>query len=173
LVKQQSYYQSTIRGKDSDPNNGKLLDFEITQNREALNMSVEKALVNTGIPLKPEEEAALKTIRLDYVQFESGGTNLTAESKYQLDDLSSILTKYPALRIEVGGHTDNTGDPAANKTLSQQRADVVKNYLVAQGIAAGRLTSVGYGSSKPTDTNDTDAGRQKNRRTEFRIISNK
>lgn len=173
LVKQQSYYQSSIRGKDSDPNKGKLLDFEITQNREALNMSVEKALVNTGIPLKPEEEAALKTIRLDYVQFESGGINLTAESKYQLDDLSTILTKYPALRIEVGGHTDNTGDPAANKTLSQQRADVVKNYLTAQGIPAGRLTSVGYGSSKPADTNDTDAGRQKNRRTEFRIISNK
>jgi cytochrome c oxidase subunit 2 len=172
LAKQQSYYQSSIRGKESDPNKGKLLDFEIIQNREALNMSVEKALVNTGIPLKPEEEAALKTIRLDYVQFESGGNILTAESKYQLDDLSAVLNKYPSLRIEVGGHTDNTGDPAANKLLSQQRADVVKNYLTTQGIAAGRLTSVGYGSSKPADTNDTDAGRQKNRRTEFRIISN-
>ncbi|MDZ4748649.1 MAG: OmpA family protein [Saprospiraceae bacterium] len=173
LAKQQSYYQSSIRGEDSDPNKGKLLDFEITQNREALNMSVEKALVNTGIPLKPEEEAVLKTIRLDYVQFESAGNTLTAESKYQLDDLSAILTKYPALRIEVGGHTDNTGDPAVNKTLSQKRADVVKDYLTVQGITAGRLNSVGYGSSKPADTNDTDTGRQKNRRTEFRIISNK
>ncbi len=172
LAKQQSYYQSSIRGKDSDPNKGKLMDFEIIQNREALNMSVEKALVNTGIPLKPEEEAALKTIRLDYVQFESGGSILTAESKFQLDDLSAILTKYPSLRIEVSGHTDNTGDPAANKVLSQQRADVVKTYLTAQGIVPGRLSSVGYGSSKPADTNDTDAGRQKNRRTEFRIISN-
>ena len=172
LAKQQSYYQSSIRGKDSDPNKGKLMDFEIIQNREALNMSVEKALVNTGIPLKPEEEAALKTIRLDYVQFESGGNILTAESKFQLDDLSAVLTKYPSLKIEVGGHTDNTGDPAVNKTLSQQRADVVKDYLTGKGIPAGRLSSVGYGSSKPADTNDTDAGRQKNRRTEFRIISN-
>lgn len=172
LAKQQSYYQSSIRGKDNDPNKGKLLDFEIIQNREALNMSVEKALVNTGIPLKPEEEAARKTIRLDFVQFETGGNILTAESKFQLDDLSAVLTKYPSFKIEVGGHTDNTGDPATNKLLSQQRADVVKNYLTAKGIVAGRLSSVGYGSSKPADTNDTDAGRQKNRRTEFRIISN-
>ncbi len=57
----------------------------------------------------------------------------------QLDDLSAILTKYPALKIEVGGHTDSTGDPAANSTLSQQRADVVKTYLVGQGISAGRI----------------------------------
>jgi cytochrome c oxidase subunit 2 len=173
LAKQQSYYQSSIRGTDSDPNKGKLLDFEITRNRESLNMSVEKALVNTGIPMKPEEEAALKTIRLDYVQFETGMNTLTAESKYQLDDLAEILNKYPQLVIEIGGHTDNTGDPATNKTLSQQRADVVKAYLVAKGIGGGRLSAVGYGSAKPADTNDTDAGRQKNRRTEFRIISNK
>jgi outer membrane protein OmpA-like peptidoglycan-associated protein len=60
-----------------------------------------------------------------------------------------------------------------NKTLSQQRADIVRDYLVSQGISAGRLSSVGYGAAKPADTNDTEAGRQKNRRTEFRIISNK
>lgn len=172
LAKQQSYYQSSIRGKDSDPNKGKLLDFEVKQNKEALNMSVEKALVDTGIPAAAGTPD-LKTIRLDYVQFESGGNTLTAESKYQLGDLAEILNKYPQLKIEVSGHTDNTGDPASNKTLSQQRSDVVRDYLVAQGISAGRLSSVGYGSARPADTNDTEAGRQKNRRTEFRIISNK
>ncbi len=172
LAKQQSYYQSSIRGKDSDPNKGKLLDFEVKQNKEALNMSVEKALVDTGIPAAAGTPD-LKTIRLDFVQFESGGNTLTAESKYQLNDLAEILNKYPQLKIEVSGHTDNTGDPAANKTLSQQRSDVVRDYLVAQGISASRLSSVGYGAAKPADTNETEAGRQKNRRTEFRIISNK
>jgi cytochrome c oxidase subunit II len=170
LAKQQSYYQSSIRGKASDPNKGKLLDFEIQQNRETLNMSVEKALVDTGIP--PAAGAPdLKTIRLDFVQFESGSTALTADSKYQLNDLAEILKKYPQLRIEVGGHTDNVGDAAANRVLSQQRADAVRAYLVSQSIPAARMTAVGYGSTKPADTNDTDAGRQKNRRTEFRIIA--
>ena len=133
-------------------------------------MAVEKALVDTGIP--PSAGAPdRKTIRLDYVQFETGANSLTPDSKYQLNDLAEILKKYPNLRIEVGGHTDNVGDPATNRALSQQRADVVKAYLLAQGIGANAMTSVGYGSTKPVDTNDTDAGRQKNRRTEFRIIA--
>lgn len=171
LAKQQSFYESSIRGTDGDPNKGKLLDYEIVRNKEALHMSVEKALVEPGTALKPEEAAALNTIRLDFVQFEIGSNTLTADSKHQLNDLSEILNKYPQIRIEVGGHTDNTGDAALNKTLSQQRADVVKTFLVDNGISAGRLTAVGYGSSRPVDTNDTDAGRQKNRRTEFRILS--
>jgi outer membrane protein OmpA-like peptidoglycan-associated protein len=170
LTKQKSYYQNSIRGKESDPNNGKLLDFEIKQNHEALNMSVEKAIVDTGIPAAPGAPD-LKTIRLDFVQFETGSNTLTTDSKYQLDDLVDILTKNPQMRIEIAGHTDNVGDPATNKALSQQRADVARAYLVGKGVNAARITAVGYGQTKPADTNDTDAGRQKNRRIEFRIIA--
>ncbi len=173
VAKQQSYYLSTIRNKESDPNRGKLLEFEIKHNREALQTAVESAVKaasgptgNMGAP-----SADLNLIRLDYVQFESGSANLTADSKYQLDDLAEILGKYPQMKIEIGGHTDNVGDAAANKALSQQRADVVKSYLAGKGVDGGRLTAVGYGSAKPVDTNDTDAGRQKNRRTEFRITA--
>jgi cytochrome c oxidase subunit 2 len=170
LAKQQSYYMSSIRGTDSDPNRGKLLDIEIRLNREALNMSVEKALVDTGIPPEPGAPD-LKTIRLDFVQFEAESKVLRPDSEYQLKDLAEILKKYPLFRIEIQSHTDNVGDVTQNRILSQQRADFVKEYLVGQGIGAERMTSVGYGSSRPEDTNDTDDGRQKNKRTAFRILA--
>lgn len=172
LTKQQSYYQSTIRNTDDDPNKGKLLGYEIERNRDALNMAVDKALVDAGIPMTAEEKAALRLIRLDFVGFESGSHVLTSESTSQIDDLVSILNRYPDISIEVEGHTDNTGEAAANVVLSQQRAETIRNYLIQKGIDQGRLTATGYGSSRPVDTNETDEGRQKNRRTQFRIISN-
>ncbi|HZV71771.1 MAG TPA: OmpA family protein [Saprospiraceae bacterium] len=170
LSRQQSYYVSSIRNKDSDPNKGKLLDYEIRQNHEGLNFSIEKSKADTGIPLAPGAPDP-KNIRLDFVQFESNGFALTAESQFQLNDLADILQKNPTMRIEIGVHTDIIGDPAANKILSQQRAEAVRTYLVTHGVNATRLNAVGYGQTKPIDTNDTDAGRQKNRRTEFRIIA--
>jgi cytochrome c oxidase subunit 2 len=162
LAKQQSYYLSSVRGKDADPNKGKLLDIEIKSNREALFTTVEQTLADTA--------GVGKAIRLDFVQFATGANTLTEDSRHQIADLAEILKKYPQLRIEVGGHTDNVGDAAANVTLSQDRANVVRDALVANGIDGARLVAAGYGSSRPTETNDTEEGRAKNRRTEFKII---
>ena len=78
---------------------------------------------------------------------------------------------YPDLKIEIQGHTDNTGDADANLSLSQSRAEAVMNYLVEQGIDESRLTAQGYGDTAPIDSNETDEGRQNNRRTELKIIS--
>ena len=75
------------------------------------------------------------------------------------------------MNIEVGGHTDNTGNTESNQALSQQRADVVSQYLTNAGIDASRVTAVGYGQEKPRDTNDTDEGRANNRRTEIKITN--
>lgn len=172
LAKQNSYYLGSIRNTAGDPNVGVLLDLEIGMNREALNTSVESAL--NAIREATNGTVADKdktTIRLDYVQFETGENSLTADSKYQLNDLADIMNKYTSLRIEVGGHTDNVGDPAENRALSQRRADIVRDYLISKGIASSRLVSVGYGSTQPADTNDTEEGRKLNRRTEFRILA--
>ena len=74
------------------------------------------------------------------------------------------------LRIEVSGHTDNTGDKKANVILSEQRARAVVNFLIEKGIPAARMTYKGYGDTKPVASNDTEEGKAKNRRTEFSIL---
>ena len=78
----------------------------------------------------------------------------------------------PNLKIEISGHTDNTGSATVNETLSQQRAEAVVTFLTSKGIASSRMRAKGYGASKPVATNNTDDGRQQNRRTEFEITGN-
>ena len=112
-----------------------------------------------------------QAIRLDHIQFETGSAKLTAESKYELDNIIELLTNNSTMRIEIDGHTDNTGIAAENLILSNNRASAVKEYLVNKGIDAARLVATGFGQNKPIDSNDTDAGRQNNRRTEFKILS--
>ena len=79
------------------------------------------------------------------------------------------MTAEPLVKAEVQGHTDNVGDAAKNKALSQKRADAVAKYLVSKGVDASRLTSVGYGSEMPIADNKTAAGKSKNRRVEFKL----
>jgi len=76
------------------------------------------------------------------------------------------------MRIELGGHTDDVGAAAANKTLSQNRADAVSTFLIEKGIPEERLTTKGYGTEKPLASNDSEEGRAQNRRTEFTVLSN-
>jgi outer membrane protein OmpA-like peptidoglycan-associated protein len=78
-----------------------------------------------------------------------------------------LLQDSPELVVEIQGHTDNTGDPAADQVLSEQRATAVKSALTAEGIAANRLTAKGYGLTKPIADNSTPEGRAKNRRVEL------
>lgn len=162
--KQESFYLTQIRNKDEDPNKGMVLESEVPMRAKAFSESVKKAVESAN--------AADKTIRLDNIMFETGSATLTADSKYELQNLITAMTDYPQMVIEVAGHTDNVGDPAANKTLSQQRAVAVVNYLVGKGISAGRMRAVGYGDTKPAAPNDTPENRAKNRRTEFTIVRN-
>jgi outer membrane protein OmpA-like peptidoglycan-associated protein len=89
-----------------------------------------------------------------------------------LDRLVKLLKDVPKLKIEISGHTDNTGSATLNNELSKARAEAVVTYLKSKGITADRLTSEGYGSSQPIASNNTTAGKQENRRTEFKITGN-
>jgi len=87
-----------------------------------------------------------------------------------LNDLVEVMKLKPAMVIEIGGHTDNTGSKEINLKLSQGRADAVRNYLIQKGIPATRVTAKGYGDTQPVADNSTDEGRTKNRRTEVTVI---
>lgn len=104
------------------------------------------------------------------VQFVTGSATLTAAAKKELDKGAKILNEtYPQLKVEIAGHTDNTGKPASNQTLSEKRAAAVKAYLVKKGVAADRLTTVGYGQDQPIADNATAKGKAQNRRVEFKV----
>lgn len=113
------------------------------------------------------------------ITFESGlvfdfdSYNLREETKTNLTELSETLKKYDDTNILIEGHTDNTGEDNYNQKLSENRADAVENFIVTQGIDKSRVTTKGYGESQPLDSNDTDAGKQKNRRVEVAIYANK
>lgn len=112
------------------------------------------------------------SIALRNVFFDTGKSTLRPESNSELDRLVKLLKDVPGLKIELSGHTDNTGSATLNNDLSQARAEAVVAYLTSKGIAANRLTAKGYGSSKPVASNNTASGRQENRRTEFLITGN-
>jgi outer membrane protein OmpA-like peptidoglycan-associated protein len=111
------------------------------------------------------------TIRFKNVYYETGSAGLESDSYFELDHMAGLLNKYSNVKVEVSGHTDNVGDSAANRELSRQRAQSVVNRLVQKGISADRMVVVGYGDSRPAETNDTEEGRATNRRTELRVIS--
>jgi outer membrane protein OmpA-like peptidoglycan-associated protein len=111
-----------------------------------------------------------KTFVFDNLNFDSATTNLTPPSRQTVNDLVVILKSCPNAQVQLAGHTDNTGDPASNQTLSQNRAGAIKDMLVAGGIAPERMTTVGYGQDRPIATNDTEDGKARNRRTELVVL---
>lgn len=110
------------------------------------------------------------TVRLNNIFFETGSATLKSESYGELNRVVKFLNNNPTIKIELGGHTDNVGSDASNQKLSQQRVNSVMDYLLAQGVDAAKMLAKGYGESKPVDTNDTEEGRQNNRRVEFIIL---
>ncbi len=115
--------------------------------------------------LEKDKTFVLKNIYYDYDK-----ATLRPESKEELNRLVRIMRENPTLIIEIGGHTDSDGSDAYNLKLSQARAQSVVNYLIRAGIPKSRMVAKGYGESQPVAPNDTPENKQKNRRTEFKIL---
>jgi OmpA-OmpF porin, OOP family len=121
----------------------------------------------------PNAKPVLKRDRLDLpgqIVFENASAVLKPESDAAINQLKQYLDETPRVtKLRIEGHTDNSGTPEGNETLSGQRALAVKAALVAKGIKAERLLAVGFGQNKPIADNATEDGKSKNRRTEFRV----
>jgi outer membrane protein OmpA-like peptidoglycan-associated protein len=127
-------------------------------------------LVNKTVELKNITVGS--KIALRNIFFDVAKASLRAESNAELERLVKLMKDVPNLKIEISGHTDNTGSATVNETLSQQRAEAVVQYLTSKGISASRMRAKGYGSSVPVASNNSEDGRQQNRRTEFEITGN-
>lgn len=103
------------------------------------------------------------------VLFAVNSSALKAGSYDELNRVAKVLNQYPQTTITIAGHTDSTGTDAYNKTLSERRADAVKNALVGMGVNPARMTAIGYGESRPVADNNIESGRQMNRRVEIVI----
>lgn len=104
------------------------------------------------------------------LQFDTGSDSLLPKSLNEVKNVRDFLNEYPQVKIEIHGHTDDQGKLEYNMDLSQRRAEAVKQELIKLGISADRLKAKGFGFTQPIATNDTSAGRQKNRRTEFIVV---
>ena len=113
-----------------------------------------------------------QVFRLNNVFFDFDKFNLRPESYVELDRVVKFLNDYPNIEIEMSAHTDSKGSDQYNFTLSDNRARSVMEYILSKGIAASRIISKGYGETLPVATNETDEGRQLNRRVEFKILKN-
>jgi OOP family OmpA-OmpF porin len=124
---------------------------------------------NKGCPLKPSlvvvTDKEIKILQQIHFQFDKD--QIRPESFKILDAVAEVLVKFPKIKLEIQGHTDNKGSPVYNKSLSDRRAASVKKYLIGHGIDAGRLTSHGYGLERPVVPNDSDQNRALNRRVQF------
>ena len=148
-------------------------DADVSDPRAAVDAAMRRA-TDALAALRPGYTAAQLTdaLNLNIVNFASGSAALPAESRGVLDRSAQAIRGAPdGTVLQVGGHTDNTGDPAANQRLSQQRAEAVRDYLVGRGVPAASLTARGFGSSDPVADNATEAGRFRNRRIEFTVAS--
>jgi outer membrane protein OmpA-like peptidoglycan-associated protein len=102
------------------------------------------------------------------VLFDTGKATIDQRSNSLLDEVAAALKDHPEVKnVRIEGHTDNTGGAATNAKLSQSRAEAVREYLAARGVATERLTAKGYGDTQPVASNKTAAGREANRRTDF------
>ena len=137
--------------------------------------------VNVNIPLSDGYQEIIKDVELDKIEvgkaiilnnifYDYDKATLRPESKAELNRLYDLMTDNPKLKVELGAHTDSDGSDSYNQDLSERRAKSVVDYLIDRGVARERLIAKGYGEKTPVAPNDTPENKQKNRRTELKIL---
>ena len=124
---------------------------------------------NNGCPEVKEEVKAVLTQAMEGVYFDTNSAKIKKESYKILNNVVKVMNDNPTYKLQIDGHTDNRGNDAFNLQLSKDRAKSVREFLIMKGISANRLASEGFGETMPKATNDTAAGRAKNRRVEFTV----
>lgn len=137
-------------------------NFDLAEAKEYREVEKEIKLAKMDVGVK----IVLRNIFFDY-----GKSTLRPESYGEIERLQKLLSDFPAVRIEISGHTDNKGSKPTNKSLSENRAKAVVDNLIKNGIAADRLEFKGYADDQPVADNKTEDGRQLNRRVEFKVLS--
>lgn len=127
-------------------------------------------VANRGCPEVTEEVQKQLNEYARTILFDTGKASLKSESVSVFVDIIRILNEYPTAKFTVEGHTDSVGSESLNQKLSEERANSVRDFLIKEGIAADRLTAIGYGEAKPIATNNTSAGRTQNRRVEINLV---
>jgi outer membrane protein OmpA-like peptidoglycan-associated protein len=125
---------------------------------------------NNGCPIVEEKIKEQITKAVDNLEFENNSDKILASSYPALDVLVMLLAEKTDCSLNLAGHTDNVGNDEFNMNLSKRRAESMKAYFVSKGIDGARITTEYFGETKPIDTNDTPAGRKKNRRVETKIV---
>ena len=161
---------SAISEAQADARNSRLAaqqsSDQADQDKAALRVKLSEQL-NTI--LQTRDSARGLIVSMSDVLFDTGKYTLKSGAREKLAKVAGILLAYPSLNIEVGGYTDNVGGDAMNQTLSDHRAEAVRDYLVQQGVASDSVTATGFGNSSPVVSNDSSAGRQQNRRVELLV----
>jgi outer membrane protein OmpA-like peptidoglycan-associated protein len=164
----QAHFDASIARQDADMARGDA-DFARSEANAAQMQAEELQRQLDELNAKETERGIVVT--LGDVLFATGRSELSGGAPARLSKLAAFLNEYPDRNIAIEGHTDNVGSDSNNMSLSQRRADSVRSYLANQGIAMARLRTTGLGEGSPVASNDTDTGRQQNRRVEV-IIEN-
>jgi outer membrane protein OmpA-like peptidoglycan-associated protein len=148
--------------------------ISVNQNLDLRDFKTDGQVAHQDMSIAPIEMAKIEpkvTIPLNNIFFDIDKFTLRPESYPELNRIVELLEEQNSIKVEISGHADNTGTDEHNNKLSKNRAQKVSDYLIQKGIARERITTTGYGESRPAATNDTKEGRQKNRRVEFTILT--
>ncbi len=151
---------------------GGLGGYVWSQHMENQRRQIETATQGTGVEVQKTQDNRLKVMIPGDISFDPGRADIKPNFRPVLDQFAQSLVQNPATVIQIVGHTDATGNDAANVQLSRERADATRDYLASRGVARNRMTTDGRGEREPVASNDTDAGRARNRRVEIFVQEN-